>query len=243
MEKKNENGIISIFVLFSMLFLLFFIFTSYFFIKNKIALKENQNLQLKKMYSEDIDVIENESNLSNEVIPIYNIDELNIIGTGSFLKIKNKIYECGIGKNYMLRDNIIVDIDEDIINARVGFNDYKLYSSNYHIDNFSYDIYYYKDNTYWKNIFYKKYVDDEKNTQNNYTENNFSIIDKCNNMDDYTYLMLWTDNNNEFKNLEIVSQKEKPQNVNQIQVYNKNYDKLNKKDGEFYIFINIGNKI
>ena len=41
---------------------------------------------------------------------------------------------------------------------------YKLYSPTYHIDNFSKDIYYYKESTYWKAIVHKKYNISEKET-------------------------------------------------------------------------------
>ncbi len=242
MKENNENGIISVFVLFAMLFLLLFVMTSYYVVANKVKLQNDENIQLKKIYSKEIDVIENESNLSNEIIPIYNIDELNIAGTGSYLKIKNKIYECGIGKSYMLRNDIIVDIDEDIKTGRIAFNDYKLYSSSYHIDNFSYKIYYYKDGSYWKNINYKKYTDEES-VENNFTRNDFSLLNNYENLESYTYMILWTDNNNEFTNSDVITQNIKAQNLNQIEVYNKNYNDLDKEDGEFYIFLNIGNKI
>lgn len=162
MKRKEEKGIISLFVLFSMMLLLVFVFTVYFLVKSKVQLRENETIELKNIYSKTINNL-NDNALSNEVIPIYNIDELNIAGTRSYLKIKERIYQCGIGMSYMLRDNIIVDIDEDIITGRIKFNDYKLYSQSYHIDKFSYGIYYYKDNSYWKNLVHKKY---NKSSQN-----------------------------------------------------------------------------
>ena len=249
MKRVEEKGIISLFVLFSMLFLLVFVFTAYFFVKNKVQSKEYENLQLKNIYSKNIDEIKaNENALNNEIIPIYNIDELNVAGTGSYLKINDKIYQCGIGMSYILKDNIIVDIDEDISSSRIGFNDYKLYSQNYHIDDYGHSIYYYKDNTYWKVLNYKKY-DDSKNEiikNDDYTQNDFSLINefdftKYNNC---TFLMLWTNDENKLINYEIIEQKNNNIiSLNQIEVYAKNINKVNKKNGELYIFINIGNKI
>ncbi len=243
MRKNNEKGIISVFVLFAMIFLLLFVITTYYLIDNKMKLENSENTQLKKIYSKEMDVIENESNSNNEIIPIYNIDELNIAGTGSYFKIQNKIYECNIGKNYMLRNNIIVDIDEDIKTGRIDFNDFKLYSSSYHIDNFSYGIYYYKDGIYWKDIFYKDFETGNQTAKDNYTNSEFSIMDKYEDLENYTYMMIWTDENNEFTNIEIMEQKNKAKYINQVKIYEKNYNALNKESGKFYILVNVGNKI
>lgn len=248
MKNKRESGIISIFVLFSMAFLLIFVVTVYFFVQNKIKNREIENLELKKIYSkQEGDAKLNENVLSNEIIPIYNIDELNIAGTGSYLKINNKIYQCGIGMSYILKDNIIVDIDEDIITRRIEFNDYKLYSPTYHIDNFSKDIYYYKESTYWKAIVHKKYNISEKETiiKDNYMKNDFSLINEFDfsKFNNCRFLMLWSNNENKLEYFDIVEQGNKINYLNQIKVFEKNKDKINQKNGEIYIFIDIGNKI
>lgn len=57
--------------------------------------------------------------------------------------------------------------------------------------------------------------------------------------------MVWSNKDNTY-DYEIMTQKvnvNKITNLNQIDIYNKNYDKINTKEGEFYIFINIGNQI
>lgn len=51
MKNRDENGIISLFVIFSMILLLTFVITSYFFIKEKIKIKENENIEIEKLYS------------------------------------------------------------------------------------------------------------------------------------------------------------------------------------------------
>lgn len=54
MEKRSEKGIISIFVIFSMIFLLIFVITSYFLVKEKIKIRESENSEIKRIYSESV---------------------------------------------------------------------------------------------------------------------------------------------------------------------------------------------
>ena len=57
MKRRNENGIISIFVIFSTIFLLIFVITSYFFVKEKIKIRESENDEVKRIYSESISTL------------------------------------------------------------------------------------------------------------------------------------------------------------------------------------------
>ena len=63
----------------------------------------------------------------DDIVPIYNIRELDSLGTGEYIQIKDKIYRCSRGKSYELKQDIIVDIKEDLGSVNIGFNDYKLY--------------------------------------------------------------------------------------------------------------------
>lgn len=241
MKNKNEKGIVSIFVLFAMMLLLIFVFSIYSLVDNKLKENEKQNLNLLKIYSNKLDLIDSNKSADNsEIIPIYNINQLNIVGTGSFIKIDSQVYQCGMGMSYVLKDNIIVDIAEDLFTNRINFNDYKLYSQIYYIDKYIYDIYYYKDNTYWKNIYYKNFTEKD-NSDLEYSENQFSIIDKYeNNNTEFEYMMIWKYDG--IYNLAKSIQSEKANNLDEIIVYKENINKIN-VNGEIYIFINIGNKI
>ena len=104
---KSEKGLISLYVLFGMLFLLVFILSIYIGIRNKMQLEEYKNLELEELYSKNIDFSRDiEFAENNEFIPIYNINQLDVVGTGSYLRINNKIYKCGIGMFYILKDDM-----------------------------------------------------------------------------------------------------------------------------------------
>lgn len=251
MEKEsNQKGIILLFVLFAMLLLVIFCLTVYFMIRNKLQLQEYKSFEIEEIYSKEIDKIETlEYALNIDIIPIYNIYQLDIAGSGSYLKIDDVIYQCGRGMNYLLKDNIIVDIDEDLVTGKIGFNDYKLYSSSYYVEKSIYDIYYYKDQNYWKNIVYQKFGEDrDKPVENGtYLEEEFSILGDDNqilNSKQYEFMVIWSDSDGNLTN-----QKSEIQNfgdvltsINQINVFTENYNEI-KNGTEFYIFLKIGNSI
>ena len=244
---KNEKGVISLFVLFAMLFLLVFCLSMYLGIRGKMQLQESKNLEVQEIYSKKIDVVSGtEFALTNELMPIYNINQFDVAGTGSYIRINNKIYECGIGRSYILKNNLIVDIDEDLKYKKVGFNDYKLFSSNYYIDKFSYEIYYYKDECYWKCVAYQKFSEEERNLVGNktYLQNQFSIIGEKDLSKYNEYMIIWNDETGNLSNVDV--KKQANQNIfsiDQIKVFNENYKYIDKKTGEFYLFVNIRNDI
>ena len=246
---KNEDGIISLLVLLAMLFLLILCLSFYFAVKNKYQIQEYKNLEIKELYSKSIDVIENSEFVPNdELIPIYNINQLDVAGTGSYLKINNKIYQCGIGMSYVLRNNIIVDIDEDLKYKKNGFNDFKLYNSTYYIDKLNNQIYYYKDGCYWICLVQQKFNENNGEFVNKqiYTQNEFSIIGDYYLNDKRQYMIIWNDEEGNFGNIDVknqVSSFEKILSINQIEVFKKNYKNIDKKNGEYFLFVNIGNSI
>lgn len=236
---KNENGVISLFVLFAMIFLLVFCLCVYFGIKNRLNLQEYKTLEMQEIYSKS-SVGKTENAQTNELIPIYNIDTLNIAGTGRYIKINNKIYECGIGRTYIFKDDIIVDIDEDIVTKRVGFNEYKLYSKTHYIDKNSKELFYYKDGAYWKLICYQKFSEEDKLLvkDHTYLQNKFCDLEKININGEKEFLLIWNDDKGMLSNSEIKKQETVGiSNINQINVFNENYNKIDKNKGEFYIFV------
>lgn len=245
---KNEKGVISLYVLFGMLFLLVFVLSAYIGIRNKLQLEEYKNLEIKEIYSKNIDVVEDiEFAPTNELIPIYNISQFDVAGTGSYLKINNKIYQCGIGMSYVLKNDLIVDIDEDLKYKKVGFNDYKLYLSTYYIDKLSHEIYYYKDGAYWKCLAYQKFNEEENSVVKNktYLQNQFSIIGDYN-IKSNQFMMVWNDEDGNLGNVDIVEQTSNNTSItsiNQVDAFRKNYQMIDKKTGEYYLFVNIGDSI
>lgn len=243
---KNENGIISLFVIFSLLFLLVFITTISLLIRNKGNLEEEKNIDIKKIYSKsDTEYVSYAQN--DEIIPIYNIDELNLVGSNAYVQIKDKIYECSTGKQYYLKNNIIVDVEENLKSINIGFNDFKLYSNLYNIDKSKYDIYYFYENengNYWKNIVYQNFFSNDRSFVNNgtYTESSFSIINEYQ-FPSLTFMLVWNDENGKFNNIDIQIQSKYPTNLNEIEVLKKNIKQIDRENNQFYIFVNIGNEI
>lgn len=244
---KNEKGIISIYVLFGMLFLLVTVLSIYIGIRNNLKLEEYKTLEIEEIYSKNNDMIDNiEFALNNELIPIYNINQFDVVGTGSYLKINNKIYQCGIGMSYVLKNNIIVDIDEDLKYKKIGFNDYKLYTPTYYIDKLNNQIYYYKDGNYWRCIAYQKFDEENNKIVENktYLQNKFSIIGEYNFKNENEFMIIWNDEEGTLGNVDTIKQNSKNINsINQIEVFKNNISKVNKKSGEYYIFVNLGNSI
>ena len=242
---RNEKGVISLFVLFAMLFLLVFSFSVYIAIRNNFSHQEYKDLEIQEIYAKDsIETIEYAN--VNELIPIYNCNQLAVAGTGSYLKINNKIYECGLARSYVLKNNIIIDIDEDLQYKKVGFCDYKLHAQSNYINENSYDLYYYKDNTYWKCIAYQRFLNNDMNNlkDNTFTQNNFSYLNNCP-IKHNTFLMIWNDEFGVLSNSELDTQMitGKVSSVNQIDIYNKVIKNVDKEKGEYYLFVNIGNNI
>lgn len=249
MSNKNQNGIIAIFVLFVMIIFLVFTIIVYYSVKSKSKMQNAKTLEYKEIYSKNSEEINNiEYASSNEIIPIYNIDELDVVGTNNFLQIKNKIYECGREKSYVLKDNIIVDIEEKVKSKVVGFNDFKLYSSTYFVDKALHDLYYYGYGKYWKCIAYKKYNSSQFSLKDeSYTDKEFLILNELilDSNKEYDVLIIWSDEQGELLNEESNSQRfgnSKISSIYELSVFNKNQKNFN-DEGEYYIFISIGDSI
>lgn len=251
---KLQDGIISLFVLISMLFLLVFIFSIYQVVVNKKKDQDIKSIELKEIYSKTSD--EEKDFLyadDNEIIPIYNIDELNIVGTGEYAEIKNKIYRCGSSNYYKIKNNIFVDIKESLEKSNLQANDYKLYSNNFFIDKSIYNLYYYyksDSQTLWKNIAYQKFSEDDSELviDKTYLKNKFSIINSFEypSKQKLYFMMIWSDSKGNLSNIEIEQQDvslKKISSLNDINIFTKNYNKINKNNGEFYIFVNVDDNI
>lgn len=250
MKNENEKGIISIFIVFGMIFLLIFTINIYYIVKSKSKIEEDKAFEIKKIYSDNYsEEQEMEYADNNEVIPIYNADELNLVGNNNYVQIREKIYQCGRGKSYILKDNIIIDVDEKLKSNMIEACDYKLYSLTYYIDKNIYDIYYFKDGLYWKNIAYQKFngVSDKIVNDTLYTENEFFILkDYKFPQGNNKFMLIWTDENSKLSYEECIEQNVFQNRLNrleEIDVFRNNQGNLNKTNGKFYLFVCVGNSI
>ena len=128
----KEKGFISIFVLLVMVFLLVFVLVCFGSVSGRMKTEDIKDVELKEIYFERNNYSDIENYVyanAEDVIPIYNIMEFNRVGTGNSIQIKDMIYQCGISNHYLLKSDIWVDINEDILQNHVGFADFKLYSS------------------------------------------------------------------------------------------------------------------
>ena len=247
-DYKSEKGIISLVVLLAMIFLLVFVFGMYSMTLNRKQNEELKSLELEKIYTSNFNEVENYTYApDDEIVPIYDIRELDSMGTGEYIQVKDKVYKCSRGKSYELKQNIIVDIKEDLDSPYIGFNDYKLYLPTYYIDKSYYDLYYYYNNEYWKTIAYQKFELREKDLvkSGTYEESKFSIVNeyKFDEEDNFKFMMVWSNKDGELNKIAIENQDFKPNSLNQINVFNKHFNEVNKEKGEFYIFVSVKNSI
>ena len=231
---KKENGIISLVVLFVMLFLLIFVLTVYSIVRDKAKIQNTKEIELKQIYSKNENEVE--MNLyaeSDSIIPIYNVNELKSIGTGSYIDIKGKIYQCGINKNYELKNNIIIDVNEDLKSTISDFNDYKFYLDNYNINKSIYDIYYFYDNSYWELI--------DKDICESYK---FSILNQLNFQNfDLEFVNIIKNEKGEIISIYQEKQVNIPQKLENINVFKNHISELDMEKSEFYILIKSKDKI
>lgn len=243
---KNETGTISLFVIFSLLLFLVFSVTIALVIRNKENIEVAKNIEIQKIYSKsDTEYVSYAE--EDEIIPIYNIEELNLVGSNAYVQIKDKIYQCSTGKQYYLKNDIIVDVEENLKSINIGFNDFKLYSNLYNIDKSEYDIYYFFENeegNYWKNIVYQNFFSKDRSFVSNgtHTEASFSIINEYK-FPTLTFMIIWNDENGKFNNIDIQTQKNYPTSLNEIEVLKKNLKQIDRENNQFYIFVNVGNEI
>lgn len=236
---KKEDGIISLVILFIMLFLLLFTLTIYSIIKDKEKSQISKNIELEKIYlKNENDEKEKLYADQDSIIPIYNANELKAIGTGAYMEIKGKIYQCNINRKYELKNNNIIDINEDLNSVNIGFNDYKFYSDNYYIDKSLYDCYYFYNNSYWKVVAYQKFEDNNKLINTDICENNkFCILNKVGNYNELEFLNINKNEKGEIVGIYQEKQNIIPKNIEDINVFKNHIKELDMKKGEFYILI------
>ncbi len=244
----KEKGFISIFVTIVMIFLLVFVLVSYNLVLTRLKNQKLKTIELQEIYSESFNNIEDYVYANaNDIIPIYNIKELNRVGKGDSIQIKDTIYQCGISNSYALKSDIWIDVKEDLLTGIVEFSDFKLFNSQYSIDKGQKDIYYdyqHEDGgNVWKVVAYQKFSDKDMElvTNKTYLQNKFSIVNSFNysDLNDLTFMIIWSDKDGAFNNLKIEKQTNIPTKLEEIKVFKDNYEYIDKNSGEFYVLVNI----
>lgn len=237
---KKENGVISLIVLFIMLFLLIFTLTIYSIISDKEKIQISKDIELEQMYSKNANEIGRYLYAENDsIIPIYNVNEFKNIGTGAYSEIKGKIYQCSINKSYELKSNIIVDVNEDLRSVNIGFYDYKFYLDTYNIDKSIYDYYYFYNNLYWKAIVYQKFDKNSELIKNDICENNkFSMLNQYDfRNSELEFLYIIKNEKGEIVGIYQDKQQVVPRSLDSINVFKNHIDELDTNRGEFYILV------
>ncbi len=237
---KKENGIISLVVLFIMLFLLIFTLTVYSIISDKKKVQISKDIELQQMYSKNENEIERNLYAENDsIIPIYNVNDFKNVGTGAYAEIKGKIYQCSINKNYELKNNIIVDVNEDLRSVNIGFYDYKFYLDTYNINKSIYEYYYFYNNSYWKAVAYQKFNKNSEIIKEDICENNkFSILNQFDfENSELEFLNIIKNEKGEIVSIYQEMQQIIPRNLESIKVFKNHINELDTSKGEFYILV------
>lgn len=91
---SNEKGAITVLVLVSVLFMVSFLISSYVIIANKVRAQKDMISQMKEIYDNTSNMEEvYNSYFMDNVVPIYNNEQLFAIGTGTRMMINGKYYD------------------------------------------------------------------------------------------------------------------------------------------------------
>lgn len=116
-KTKKQEGAISMFVLIAMLFFLVTVVGIYT-IGSKRAQTQTESVQLvkEKYYTEGEENTIYEQRISNRTtnIPIYTKEQLWSIGTGKQVEIEGVSYQFSSGATYELKNDIVVNMDENL---------------------------------------------------------------------------------------------------------------------------------
>ncbi len=111
MNIKNERGSLTLFVAISMLFFMTFLLTLYISTTNQQKTQLEVTARIKETYEQDLNNIEDVYNSfvgTADIIPIYNKEQLQKVGSGENVYISQlgKYYKFNLDSNYILKNNI-----------------------------------------------------------------------------------------------------------------------------------------
>lgn len=112
---KNENGVITMITLITVLFMVSFLISSYIIIANKVKTQKEMMAETKSIYEPKTSMEEvYNSYFSNEnLIYIYSDEQLINVGTGNVVNVNGKYYNFNNDKNttYILMNNLALEND------------------------------------------------------------------------------------------------------------------------------------
>lgn len=189
-KMKNQNGAISLFVLLSMMFFLAFMLGAFTLVNRRNIAQIEALAETKKIYSSGRTADEIYDSIFQTVgtsaVPITNIDQLHKVkdaagGVNTYKYLINgKIYTYAKDTNYVLQNDIILDLEDTINDSNYGgrnqlydsLYDYVLYNSSYRVNTNGHSIYYQKDdNSIWKLVCYHYIGTDSDNDAYKFDKN------------------------------------------------------------------------
>ena len=89
---RDEKGVITIFVLVSLLFMISFLIATYALASNKVKTQKEIIAETREIYESKytMDEVYNSYFTSDTIIPIYTVEQLLAIGTGNNISVNRK---------------------------------------------------------------------------------------------------------------------------------------------------------
>ena len=163
---KSENGAITILVLTSILFMVSFLISTYVIVANKIKTQKEIINEIRKTYEakKSLEEIYNSYFNTGNIIPIYNVEQLMMIGeVHNNININGKYYNFNNDEDtiYMLMDNIEFNAEDFAQAGTVDkWKNVNFYGNSYTItvtyedsENAEYTIVYSEENNYQEPIY------------------------------------------------------------------------------------------
>lgn len=137
MKKKDfesQKGAISAFVMMAMVFFLIMIMGIYM-LSSKRAQTQTESIGMmqEQYYSEGEEIEKYKNSIaSGGIIPIYNKEQLWLIGSEKAVEIEGKVYIFSMNASYELKNDIIIHTEElkPIDESKIIKNHYEIYSYN-----------------------------------------------------------------------------------------------------------------
>lgn len=108
---KNQDGMITMLVLVTVMFLISFLISSYLLISNKLKNQEDIVAETKRIYegTSSMEEIYNSYFSDDGIVPIYTAEQLIKIGSGDNITINGKYYNFSKTAQYVLMNDIEFD--------------------------------------------------------------------------------------------------------------------------------------
>lgn len=111
---KNENGVITMVTLITVLFMVSFLVSSYILVANKVKTQKEMLKETKAIYEpkSTMEEVYNSYFSEEKVIPISTVEQLLAMGNNQKININEKIYTFSDKSSYILMNNLEFDADD-----------------------------------------------------------------------------------------------------------------------------------